>query len=111
MATSFTCVRCGYSREEHEPNLVNQPVTDEFAWLEIVRTGHHMTILECMETPLPKRYLRNVEDLTWLSGCTHGYQSFDPSSEDRAVDLEKAPSHSGSGSFILIPGRRPISLE
>lgn len=113
MATKvFHCVRCGHTADRHKPNFVNEPCTEEWAWLEEVQDGYLLDILTCMETALPADYLKTIEDLYWMSGNDqpYGYQSPDPIAEDKAIEQSKPPLQSGSGSFVLILGQRPIPL-
>lgn len=110
----YLCVRCGHERSLHDPNRVNDPK----GWVDEIEEGYAMTILECMETPLPSAYLARIEDLENV-GVDHfgsiaigtGYQSPDPKKEDAQLELKRAPTHSGSPSFLLVPGGPLIPLD
>ncbi len=60
MAFGYQCKRCGYEQEAHRNDLV----LEDFPWIGKVEPGYRMTILRCMETPLPKRYQRSASEET-----------------------------------------------
>src|SRR5689334_4148639 len=111
MPNLFVCVRCGYPEKDHNPNLVNDPISAETAWIEQVKPAYRLTILECMETSLPEEYLEKKSELYWENQRwgSVGYQSPNPEEEARRSSRDAIPG--GSHTFLLIPGRKPISTE
>lgn len=115
MANMFLCVRCGYFEGQHDRDLVNRPITAEFAWLEEVQSGCTLCILDCMETALPADYLAklNEDHLMWADqkyGPT-GYQSSDPEKEDQISREVESMDHNDSHSFAFVLGGPVISLD
>lgn len=111
MTTNFMCVRCGYPEKSHDRGLINEPQTPEWEWIERVKPGYSLCILDCLETKLPEEYLARKEELFWQDQTwgDAGYQSRDPEAEARAYERRAVPG--GAHSFILIPGRKPITIE
>lgn len=111
MPRQFFCVRCGWTEEEHDRNLVNIPAEGDFAHIETPIDGCSLSILECMETELPEDYKRKLRDLNLSLAAQqdqeHGYQSPDPEAEERAMERSQIV-HYGSSNFLVLPGGRGI---
>lgn len=111
MTRQFFCVRCGWTEEDHDRNLVNEPAEGDFAHIETPIDGYSLSVLECMETELPEAYKRKLEDLNLSLVAQHdleqGYQSPDPEAEERALEGGQIVYH-GSPNFLVLPGGRGI---
>lgn len=101
------CVRCGYEMQEHNPNLVNEPLT----WVDEVQKGYKISILECMETKYPPEYLATLQahesELECWGGWNEyqtGYVSPDPLIE-ATLYFKNRPDISGSVFMIDHRGR------
>ncbi len=104
----FRCVNCGCKREEHIPDLVNEPAEGEFAGIDTVMPGYTMSILDCMETPWPPDYQKQADELCFGSLCVRdgrGYIS--PDMEREEVEARsKLATAAGTGSVLIVYDER-----